>query len=111
MNPPEPTITIQQLKSILEKDRNEVLLIDVRSKEEFETQHIPGAVNVPSNGIMEFANDASERDKTIVTICNHGGNRSQSAAQTLRDSGLKSSYLEGGTAGWYDEGASIPSIH
>ncbi len=111
MNPPESAITLQQLKSISEKNRNEVLLIDVRSKEEFETQHIPDAVNVPSNGIMDFANNAEERDKTIITICNHGGNRSQSAAQNLRDSGLDSRYLEGGTAGWYDEGASIPSIH
>jgi len=111
MNTMIPSITLHELKNLLEKDHEKVLLIDVRSKEEFETQHIPGSVNIPASELKELEQNSTER-KTIVTICNHGGNRSQNAAQAFRDSGAKNShYLEGGTAGWFDQETKVSSIH
>jgi rhodanese-related sulfurtransferase len=68
-----------------------VLVIDVRSPEEFATGHIPGATNIP---IEELSRRIAEmkvpKDTTIVTMCEHGG-RSSRAALELQKLGYKSS--------------------
>ena len=80
-----------------------VRLIDIRSPQEYEKQHIPVAVNIPSDELMNNISSFSKTD-TIVCICNHGKERSQYAAETLYLSGFTNTfYLEGGTAGWFSE--------
>jgi rhodanese-related sulfurtransferase len=95
-------ISLEELKGKLEGNATDILVIDVRSKEEFDAQHIPIANNIPA---AEFEKQVNEewKGKMLVTVCNHGGNRSQLAAQLLRDHGLQQAFfLEGGTVGWFD---------
>src|SRR5436305_12308510 len=80
-----------------------VRLIDIRSQQEYEKQHIPAAINIPSEELMNNISSFSNMD-TIVCVCNHGKERSQHAAETLYAVGFKNTfYLEGGTAGWFSE--------
>ena len=60
------TISIDELEQRLR--RAEVLLIDVRPREEYEAGHLPHAISVP---IDEFAERMEElpRDKTVVAYC------------------------------------------
>lgn len=79
-----------------------VKLIDIRSSDEYEELHIPGAINIPAgqleNNIQFFFND-----DVIVCICNHGKERSRKAAETLYNLGLTNTfYLEGGASGWFE---------
>jgi rhodanese-related sulfurtransferase len=79
----------------LPKDRT-VVLLDVRSAEEFAEGSIPGARNVPPDQLQD---EIVPRDALVVTVCNHGGSRSQGAAKTLRDRGVDARFLVGGVKG------------
>ena len=92
-------ITLQQLEQLTAAN---IHLIDVRSEQEYANQHIPEAVNIPSEKLSSAA-EKFPVDDTIVCICNHGGQRSQTAAENLYNHGFRNAYyLEGGTAGWFD---------
>lgn len=68
-----------------------VLVIDVRSPEEFASGHIPGATNIPIEELSKRIGEMKvSKDTTIVTICEHGG-RSSRAALELQKLGYKSS--------------------
>ena len=80
-----------------------VRLIDIRSQQEYDKQHIPMAINIPSEELINNISSFSKMD-TIVCVCNHGKERSQYAAETLYTFGfINTFYLEGGTAGWFSE--------
>ena len=68
------------------------VLLDVREADEYNTSHIPGAVNV-SRGILEFklTNDPAFEDRALnlVIYCKNSG-RSALAASALQEMG----YLE-----------------
>ena len=79
-----------------------VRLIDVRSNQEYDDQHIPLAINIPKDELPTALEQFSKAD-TFICVCNHGGNRSKSAAEYLFDHGFENAfYLEGGTAGWFE---------
>jgi rhodanese-related sulfurtransferase len=66
-----------------------ILVIDVRTAKEFETGHVPGAVNVPVDELAQKIGEMKvAKDTTIVTICEHGG-RSSRAANELQKMGYK----------------------
>ncbi|MFZ5480835.1 MAG: rhodanese-like domain-containing protein [Myxococcota bacterium] len=82
----------------------QVMVLDVRSPEEFAAGHIDGAVNVPLAAI-----EADPRriplDRPIVTACGKGGGRSAGAAALLAAAGAGDvGFLEGGTLGWLADG-------
>ena len=95
------SITKEQLEALPPTTR--VDLIDVRTEQEYEKQHIPEAINIPPDGLSTVSEKLSKTD-VLICICNHGGNRSQAAAEYLYNNGFENAfYLEGGTAGWFDE--------
>jgi rhodanese-related sulfurtransferase len=64
-----------------------VLLIDVRDREEFETGHIEGALNI-SRGTLESRIGEIVPDKETPIVCHcGGGNRGALAADTLQKMG------------------------
>ncbi|QIX87237.1 rhodanese-like domain-containing protein [Campylobacter ureolyticus] len=75
---------------------NNVLLIDVRTKEEFKSFHIAGALNIPittENGYnANFLNELEylniDKNKKIAVICRSGA-RSSAAAKLLDKNGYK----------------------
>lgn len=81
----------------------ELVIIDVRSTEEFAAGHIDGAINIPAN---ELAARIGELpcDVAIVTVCNWGGARSCGAAEQLQSLGHGSALpLRGGVRGWQND--------
>ena len=79
----------------LPKDHT-VLLLDVRSAEEFAEGSIPGARNVPPDRLQD---EKFPPGALVVAVCNHGGGRSQGAAKSLRERGVDARYLVGGVKG------------
>lgn len=45
-------VTVQELKQMLDK-KEQVILLDVRDRDEFEKRHLPGAIHM-SRGNLEF---------------------------------------------------------
>jgi len=77
-----------------------VVIIDVRSPEEFAQSHVAGAINMPLDRPTRQASEL-RRDVPLVTVCGKGGARSEQAAAQLRACGFSSvRSLCGGTQAW-----------
>ena len=91
-----------ELKS-MRQSGEDVLVIDVREREDHAKGAIPGAVNVP-RGVLEHDIDqvTTDKDKKMVLYCG-GGSRSALAAASLKKMGFKNVIsLAGGYRGWKD---------
>ena len=74
------------------------LVLDVRSKAEFVTGHLPGALNVPHTELRErLAEVRAEAAGRPVRVLCASGVRSAIAHRVLTQSGLDSASLSGGT--------------
>ena len=65
------------------------VLIDVRTNEEFNENHIEGAINIPYDKILKDI--PSSKDKSIIVYCRSGA-RSFAAAPTLVNNGYLNVY-------------------
>ena len=85
-------------------DSQEVLILDVREQDEYDSGHIPGAVLLPVGTIDETtaAEVIPEKDSTVLVYC-RSGNRSKTASSALADLGYTNIYEFGGINTWpYD---------
>ena len=91
-------ITAEEAKEMI--DTQEVIILDVRTQEEFKEKHIEGALLIPD---YELANVAKsklpDKNKKILVYC-RSGNRSKSAARLLIDMGYTDVYDFGGIINW-----------
>lgn len=95
-------INAEQAKKIMDEQQG-YLILDVRTKEEFEQGHIPGAVLLPNEEIgTEEIDVLPDKDQLILVYC-RSGNRSKQASQKLVDLGYTNIYEFGGINQWpYD---------
>ena len=94
-------IMLGEVKS-REQSGETIQIIDVRSPEEFAEKHIPGAVNLPLDGLEQAATEF-DKNTLFVTACSKGGGRSMSGAELLEKLGFQAVWLCGGTLGWLEE--------
>ena len=91
-------ITAEEAKKMM--DSENVIIVDVRTEEEYSDSHIPGAVLVPVESIGEEAPAAlADPDATLLIYC-RSGNRSKKASEKLSDLGYTSIYEFGGIVDW-----------
>jgi rhodanese-related sulfurtransferase len=82
----------------------DVVILDVREQDEFDSGHIPGAVLLPVGSITEDSAAAviPETDTTVLVYC-RSGNRSKAASDALVKLGYTQIYEFGGINTWpYD---------
>lgn len=86
----------------------DVVLLDVRTAEEYDDGHIQNAINidVKQDGFIEEAKSTLPVDKTIAVYC-RSGKRSANAAGMLTKAGYKIVNLEGGIMAWKDAGMPV----
>ncbi len=91
----------KELNALLHKDKDAVIIVDVRDAYEFDEGHIPGAVNIP---VVTFSarSDALDKKKNIIVYCNAGG-RSYKAYRKLMKLGYKK-YFQALFADWKEAG-------
>jgi rhodanese-related sulfurtransferase len=98
-------LTPEELEERLEED--EVLVLDVRPKEEYRTGHIPGARSIPIDQLEEHLEDLPE-DKEIVAYCRGPYCvYSDDAVRKLREEGRNARRLSEGLPDWLAEGRSV----
>ncbi len=88
-----------------ERDQQDIVLVDVREKNEWNEGYIPGAVHVP-RGFLELQIEEAvpDKSKTVVLYC-AGGVRSLMAGKTLQEMGYgKAISMSGGFGGWKGQG-------
>lgn len=79
-------------------DTEKVLLLDIRSREEFELKGIKGSVNVPFDEISTGLSKLP-KDKTVYVLC-RTGDLSKEVAEILDDRGYDVYNIEGGYAAY-----------
>jgi phage shock protein E len=103
-----PTIDQSALnKRVASKDVS-LLILDVRTPEEFAAGHVPGAINIPYTWLpasISSLPDAANKD--IVLYCETGV-RSERAASRLRENGfLRLLHLGGDMKAWREKQQSV----
>lgn len=82
---------------------SDYLILDVRTREEYEQGHIPGAVCVPNESIGSGELSALPRKDQLILVYCRSGNRSKQAAQKLADLGYTNVVEFGGILSWTGE--------
>ena len=92
-------ITQEEAKEMM--DAQEVILLDVREQDEYDSGHIPGAVLLPVGTIDEdtAAEVIPGKDSTVLVYC-RSGNRSKTASAALAELGYTAIYEFGGINTW-----------
>jgi glyoxylase-like metal-dependent hydrolase (beta-lactamase superfamily II)/rhodanese-related sulfurtransferase len=83
----------------------EIVVLDVRERDAYDSAHIPGARHVP-RGQLELRIDQALPDPTVrIVTCCEFGKISTLAADTLRTMGyVRAVALDGGMKGWREAG-------
>lgn len=92
------TLTAEEAKARLDEDGS-IILLDVRTQEEFDEAHIPGAVCLPNEEISADMPVAFDKDAEILVYC-RSGRRSAEAAEKLADMGYINVADFGGIIDW-----------
>ena len=92
-------ITQEEAKEMM--DTQEVIILDVREQDEYDSGHISGAVLLPVGTIDEdtATEVIPEKDSTVLVYC-RSGNRSKTASSALAELGYTNIYEFGGINTW-----------
>lgn len=91
-------ITAEEAKKMMDED--DVLIVDVRTSDEYTEKHIPNAILIPNEDITTKQPQLlPDLDATILVYC-RSGNRSKTASDKLVAIGYKNIYDFGGIIDW-----------
>jgi rhodanese-related sulfurtransferase len=109
-------MTADELKTIVTEENSDYVVVDVRKKTDYDTEHIKGAIsadvdsivsnedNAPAKENVEKAlSELDSKDKKFVLLCYSGKRYAEAATGLLKDAGIDAANiytLEGGYKGW-----------
>ena len=92
-------ITAEEAKQIMDSEEGYIIL-DVRTQEEYDEGHIPGAIVIYHEEIAEKAEEVlTDKDQLILVYC-RSGRRSKIAAEALVELGYTNIKEFGGIIDW-----------
>ena len=92
-------ITAEEAREIMDTEEGYIIL-DVRTQEEYDEGHIPGAILIPNTEIEARAEEVlTDKDQLILVYC-RSGRRSKLAAEALVELGYTNIKEFGGIIDW-----------
>jgi len=92
-------VSAKEAKELMDTEEGYVIL-DVRTQEEYDTGHIPGAVLLPHDTVSKHAESMlPDKDQLILVYC-RSGNRSKQASEALVQLGYTNVVEFGGINSW-----------
>ena len=92
-------ITAEEAKERMDSG-DDIIILDVRTQDEYEESHIPGAILIPNETIgTEMPDQLPDAGQEILVYC-RSGNRSAQAAKKLVEAGYTQIYDFGGIMDW-----------
>ena len=92
-------ITAEEAKQIMDSEEGYIIL-DMRTQEEYDEGHIPGAIVISHEEIAEKAKEVlTDKDQLILVYC-RSGRRSKIAAEALVELGYTNIKEFGGIIDW-----------
>jgi rhodanese-related sulfurtransferase len=103
------TMNIDELVGLMKSNRHYVL-VDARSRSDYDDRHLPGALSIPVEDIKDYA-DKLDKDEEIVTYCgSYQCPASTMAAKELMNLGFKNVRdYKGGIKEWGEKGYPVES--
>lgn len=99
-------ISPKELNNLLKEKKSKILCVDLRTEDEHNFSHIPGAINIPLDQLQNHLSELKGYDKVILQ-CTSGA-RSEFACNVL-PTNIKCNTLslEGGITKWESEGFDV----
>jgi rhodanese-related sulfurtransferase len=96
-----PKVSHEQLLERINGNDSELVVLDVRTAQEFAAGHVPGAINISHDELEARIQELEQvREKDVVVYC-RSGRRTGIALGVLERAGFKRTYhLEGDYLGW-----------
>ena len=95
-------INAEEAATLMEEESSYIIL-DVRTAEEYSEKHIPGAINIPNEGIGDQdIPELPDKEQLILVYC-RSGNRSKQASEKLVKLGYTNIVEFGGINDWTGE--------
>lgn len=92
-------ITAEEAKGLMDSQEGYIIL-DVRTQEEYDEGHIPGAFLIPNTEVEERAEEnLPDKDQLVLVYC-RSGRRSKLAAEILAELGYTNVREFGGIIDW-----------
>ncbi|HEY6509471.1 MAG TPA: rhodanese-like domain-containing protein [Vicinamibacterales bacterium] len=103
-----PSIPATELKALLDAGAD-VVVLDARREDEFQTMSIPGGISAPGAELVWRAGAAAPRADTLVVVNCAGRTRSIIGTQSLVNAGIPNQVaaLRNGTIGWTLDGLAL----
>lgn len=103
-----PQISQQSLISALEQPDHNIVVLDVRSAQEYNDGHLASAINVSHNTIADKMSELTQyKNNTVVVYC-RSGYRAGIAENILNKNGFTDVlHLEGDMNGWLEAGLPV----
>ena len=104
---PIKQLNSQELTFIVNKEQG--IVVDIRSDKEFKTSSIIDAKHLPANKVKnnDFSSLEKYKDKPIIVVCAAGINASKVANQLLKAGFEKVNLLKGGMNAWVTAGLPV----
>ena len=93
------TISSKEAQQMIEEHKD-ALILDVRTAAEYESGHIPNAVNLSNEDIQAGKVDSLKDKSQLIMVYCRSGNRSRQAAQKLAELGYTNVVDFGGIQSW-----------
>ena len=92
-------ITAEEAKQVMDSEEGYIIL-DVRTQEEYDQGHIPGAIVISHDEIEEKAEEVLTDKKQLILVYCRSGRRSKLAAEALAELGYTNIKEFGGIIDW-----------
>ena len=92
-------ITAEEAKQIMDSEEGYIIL-DVRTQEEYDQGHIPGAIVISHEEIAEKAEEVLTNKEQLILVYCRSGRRSKIAAEALVELGYTNIKEFGGIIDW-----------
>ena len=93
------SITAKEAKEIMDTEEG-YLILDVRTQEEYDEGHVPGAVLIPNTEIENRAEEELPDKEQLILVYCRSGRRSKIAAEALVELGYTNIKEFGGIIDW-----------
>jgi rhodanese-related sulfurtransferase len=93
-------VSAEQVAEWIINKRPDLLIVDIRSSDEYNQYHIPGAVNLPLAKLFESESLELLNDDFIIVLCSNGGTHAAQAWVLLKQLRIDSYVLLGGLNYW-----------